>query len=493
MSAQLGNTHLSNACTTDGEGRSVKSISAYRLLIGGKLVPGAATLNVLNPATEEILAVAPRANRTQLDQAVAAAKAAFPAWAATPIRERGSLLAKLADTLETRRREFAVLLTQEQGKPLPEADGEMASAIASIRYFASLDLPSKVLRDDASRNIVQQRAPLGVIAAIMPWNVPVILLANKVAAALIAGNTVVAKPAPTTPLTTLSLGELCARILPAGVFNIIVDQNDLGGALTAHHDIAKVTFTGSIATGKRVMESVAHTLKRLTLELGGNDAAIVLDDADPKEIAPRLLAGAFFNCGQGCVTIKRLYVHDSQYEEMCEELGRLARAIVVNDGLEQGTQMGPLQNKTQFEKVKEFLADAQRNGRIVAGGNAIDRKGYFIEPTIVRDIADEARLVKEEQFGPILPVLRYSDLDDVVRRVNNTEFGLGGSVWSKSLGRASAVAAKMDTGTVWINQHLDMHPAVPFRGAKQSGIGTELGQEGLEEFTQAKIINATKC
>jgi acyl-CoA reductase-like NAD-dependent aldehyde dehydrogenase len=441
-------------------------------------VPGAATLNVVYPATEEILAVAPRADRVQLDQAVAAAKTPFPAWAATPIRKRGALLAKLADALEARRGEFAVLLTQEQGKPLSQADDEMASAIASIRYFASLDLPPKVLRDDASRKIVQQRAPLGVVAAITPWNVPVILLANKVAAALMAGNTVVAKPAPTTPLTTLSLGKLCARILPPGVINIIVDQNDLGSALTTHPDIAKVTFTGSTATGKRVMESVAGTLKRLTLKLGGNDAAILLDDADPKEIAPKLLAGAFFNCGQGCVTIKRLYVHDSQYEEMCEELGRLARAIIVDDGLKQGTQMGPLQNKAQFEKVMEVLEDAQRNGRIVAGGKALDRRGYFIEPTVVCDIADEARLVKEEQFGPILPVLRYSDIDDVVTRVNNTEFGLGGSIWSKSFDRASAVAAKIDSGTVWINQHLDMHPDVPFRGAQTVGDRNRTGSRG---------------
>ncbi|MGH6881899.1 MAG: aldehyde dehydrogenase family protein, partial [Hypericibacter sp.] len=374
-------------------------MSDYKLLIGGRLVPGAMTLNVINPATEGVLAMAPRADCAQLEEAVAAAKAAFPAWSATPIRERGALLARLADAMEARQGEFARLLTEEQGKPLAAAMHEMDAAIARIRYFATLDLLPRVLREDATRRIVQERMPLGVIAAITPWNVPVLLLAQKIAPALLAGNTVVAKPAPTTPLTTLKVGELCAQILPPGVINIIVDQNDLGGALTSHPDVAKVTFTGSTATGKKVMESVVSTLKRLTLELGGNDAAIVLDDVDPKEVAPKLLAGALFNCGQGCIAIKRLYVHESQYDEICDELGRLARKIIIDDGLKQGTQMGPLQNKAQFEKVKDFLKSASESGKIIAGGNALPRKGYFIQPTIVRDIDDDARLVKEEQFG----------------------------------------------------------------------------------------------
>jgi acyl-CoA reductase-like NAD-dependent aldehyde dehydrogenase len=266
-------------------------MSTYKLLIGGKLVPGAATLKVINPATEAVLAAAPRADRAQLEQAVAAAKAAFPAWSATPIRERGALLAKLADTMEARQAEFARLLTEEQGKPLPLAVDEMVGAIAIIRYFVTLDLPLKVLKEDTTQKIVQQHTPLGVVAAITAWNLPMILLALNVAPALLAGNTVVAKPAPTTPLTTLKLAELCAWILPSGVINIIVDQNDLGSVLTSHPDVAKVAFTGSSVTGKKVMESAAGTLKRLTLELGGNDAATVLDDVDPKEVAPKLFAG----------------------------------------------------------------------------------------------------------------------------------------------------------------------------------------------------------
>src|SRR5262249_1176485 len=231
-------------------------------------------------------------------------------------------------------------------------------------YFATLDLPPEVLKEDATRKVVRQHTPLGVVAAITPWNLPMLLLTIKVAPALLAGNTVVAKPAPTTPLTTLRVGALCARILPPGVVNVIADQNDLGAALTGHPDVAQVAFTGSTATGKKVMENAAGTLKRLTLELGGNDAAIVLGDVDPKEVAPKIYAGAMFNAGQGCVTIKRLYVHDSIYDAVCDELGRLARDTVVGDGLEPGTQMGPIQDKAQFEKVKGLLADARRNGKI---------------------------------------------------------------------------------------------------------------------------------
>jgi acyl-CoA reductase-like NAD-dependent aldehyde dehydrogenase len=302
----------------------------------------------------------------------------------------------------------------------------------------------------------------------------------------------VAKPAPTTPLTTLKFGELCARLLPAGVVNIIVDRNDLGNALTGHPGVAKVAFTGSTATGKKVMESAAATLKRLTLELGGNDAAIVLDDANPKEVAPKIYAAAMFNSGQACIAIKRLYVHDSIYDAVCDELGKLARETVVGDGLDSNTQMGPLQNRAQFEKVKAFLDDARRNGKVVAGGRVIEREGYFVQPTIVRDIADDARLVREEQFGPVLPVLRYSEIDDAIARANDTDYGLGGSVWSSDRDRAFAVAARIDSGTVWVNKHLDVAVDAPFAGAKQSGIGAELGREGLEEYTQSTIINMAK-
>jgi len=467
-------------------------MTEFSLLIDGNLVEGTGTLDVINPATGRTLTAAPRADRAQLDQAVAAAKTAFPLWSATPLRQRAALLVKLAEALEAEQGAFTRLLTQEQGKPLPQARWEIDWAIGAIRYFATLDLPTEVLKEDATQKVVRQHRPLGVVAAITPWNFPVVLLIFKIAPALLAGNTVVAKPAPTTPLTTLRLGELCARVLPAGVVNVIVDQNDLGTALTSHPDVAKVAFTGSTATGKKVMASAAGTLKRLTLELGGNDAAIVLRDVDPKDVAPKLYAAAMFNAGQTCVAIKRLYVHDSIHDAVCDELGRLARETVVGDGLEQRTQMGPIQNQAQFEKVKGFLEDARQNGKIVAGGGVLEREGYFVQPTVVRDIPDNARLVREEQFGPVLPVLRYSDIDEVIARANDTEFGLGGSVWSSDRNRAFEVAARINAGTVWVNKHLDLGPDTPYAGAKQSGIGTELGREGLEEFTQATIINVAK-
>src|SRR3984957_2466054 len=446
--------------------------SDFRLLINGRLVEGAGSLDVINPATGRTLTTAPRVDRAQLDEAVAAAKAAFPTWSATPLRQRAALLIKLAEALEAGQDEFARLLTQEQGRPLPQALWEIALSIAVLRYFATLDLPLEVLKEDGTQKVVRQHKPLGVVAAITTWNVPLLLLTIKVAPALFAGNTVVAKPAPTTPLTTLKFGELCARILPPGVVNVIVDQNDLGTALTSHPDVAKVAFTGSTATGKKLMASAAGTLKRLTLELGGNDAAIVLDDADPKEVAPKIFAAATLVSGQGCIAIKRVYVHDSIYDAVCAELGRLARETVVGDGLEPGTQMGPLQNKAQFERVKGFLEDARRNGTIVAGGGVLEHKGYFVQPTIVRDISDNARLVREEQFGPVLPVLRYSDIDDVVARANDTDFGLGGSVWSSDRERAFGVATRINSGTVWVNKHLDLGPDTPFAGAKQSGMGS---------------------
>jgi acyl-CoA reductase-like NAD-dependent aldehyde dehydrogenase len=370
----------------------------FRLMINGQRTPGAATLDVINPATGKVLTTCARADKAQLDAAVAAAKHAFPAWSATPIEQRREALLKIAEALSARSAEFARLLTEEQGKPLAMASHEIAGSVAMIRAFAAMDLPAKVLRENERERIVQQHAPLGVVAAITPWNFPVILLMIKVAPALLAGNTVVAKPAPTTPLTTLLFGELCAEFLPPGVFNVIVDQNDLGGLLTQHPDVAKVAFTGSTATGKKVMASVAASIKRLTLELGGNDAAIVLDDVNVKDVAAKIFRGAMVNSGQVCLAIKRVYVPDSLYEAMCAELAELAGQLVVGDGLDAATQMGPLQNKVQFEKVKEFLEDARVNGKIIAGGNVLEREGYFIAPTIVRDIPDDARLVQEEQF-----------------------------------------------------------------------------------------------
>jgi len=465
-------------------------MGAFNLLIDGRLVPGDMEMPILNPATEEVLSSCPRASKRQLDQAVAAAKAAYPGWAATPIEHRRAAVVKMADIIEANVGELARLLTSEQGKPLPDATAEVMGMAAFFRYLGSLDLPMRVIEDSGERRVEAFRRPLGVIGAIIPWNYPLLILSFKLPSALIAGNTLVVKPAPTTPLSTLKFAELVADVLPPGVLNVIADANDLGDAMTHHPDIRKISFTGSTATGKKVMVSAAETLKRITLELGGNDPGIVLDDVDPKKIAPGVFEGAFQNSGQVCLAIKRLYVHESVYDQVCDELVTLANNAVVDDGSKQGTKLGPLQNKMQYEKVKGFLDDAHKNGNVIAGGAAMDRPGYFIQPTIVRDIKEGSPLVDEEQFGPVLPVIKYKEMEDVIRRANGTTYGLGASVWSSDPKRAHDIATRIESGTVWINKHLDMAPHIPFGGAKQSGMGVEFAEEGLAEFTQLQIINA---
>lgn len=464
-------------------------MDTYKLLIDGCLVDGDQTMEVLNPATEEPIAACPRASARQAEAAINAAHAAFKPWAATPIGERRALLLKLADAFHAEAGTLARLLTQEQGKPLPEATGEVAYAEAFIRHFANFELPTRIIEDGAQRRVEMHRKPLGVVAAIMPWNYPLLVATFKLPMALLAGNTLVLKPAPTTPLTTLKLGELCQRIFPAGVVNIITDDNDLGSVLTRHPKVRKVSMTGSTETGKKVMASAAETLKRVTLELGGNDPGIVLDDADPKEIAPKIFAGAFTNSGQVCIALKRLYVHEKIYDEVCDELAKIAKSTIVDDGLKQGTQMGPLQNKKQFEKAKAFLVDARMSGRVIAGGEVMNRPGYFVQPTIVRDIKDGSKLVDEEQFAPILPIIKFTDAEDAVNRANASPYGLGASVWSSNPERAYSFATRMEAGTVWVNKHFDLGPNIPFAGAKQSGVGVELAEEGLAEFTQVQIVN----
>ena len=467
-------------------------MSDYKLLINGQLVAGDMTMAVINPATEEPVAVCARASKGQLDQAVAAAKAAFPAWSKTTMDERRAVLVAIADVIQANLTDLARLLTQEQGKPLADATGEIFGASAFFRYFASLDLPATVVTDDATSRIEIRRKPLGVVGCIVPWNFPMILMAFKVPAALLAGNTVILKPAATTPLTALKLGELIKDIVPPGVVNIITDANDLGGEMTKHPDIRKISFTGSTETGKKVMASAADALKRISLELGGNDALIVLDDVDPKEMAPKVYGAAMQNAGQVCIAAKRIYVHESMYDAMCDELVKCANAAVVGDGLEQGTQMGPLQNKAQFEKVLGFLESAKKDGKIIAGGGRKGDKGYFINPTIVRDIAEGSKLVDEEQFGPVMPVIKYSDPADAVRRANASIYGLGGSIWAKDSNRAWDLATEMESGSVWVNKHADLQPHLPFGGAKFSGIGSELGEDGLKEFTQVQVLNMAR-
>jgi acyl-CoA reductase-like NAD-dependent aldehyde dehydrogenase len=464
----------------------------YDMLVNGKLTRGSRTLDVVDPATAEVFAACACASREEIEDAVTASAAAFPTWSATSLDERRAVLIKMAEAIETNLESIARTLTSEQGKPIGDAQGEVGGAAYFLRYYAGLEIPVEMIEDSEARRIELHRRPLGVVAAIVPWNFPVLTAVNKVGAALITGNTVVVKPAATTPLATLQVAALWRDIVPAGVVNIVTDKNDLGDVLTSHPLVRKVSFTGSTTTGMKVMASGSNTLKRMTLELGGNDSGIVLDDCDPDIVSQQLFDSAFTNNGQVCIALKRLYVHDSQYDAICSKLAEIANATIVGPGSQQGTQLGPVQNRVQFDKLKTLIEETRTAGTIIAGGDSPEGPGYFINPTIVRDISDNARLVTDEQFGPVLPVMRFSDLDDVVARANDSSFGLGNSVWSSDSERAGAVAAQLDSGTVWINKHGDIGPDTPFAGAKMSGVGIEMGMHGLLEFTQAKVINFSK-
>jgi acyl-CoA reductase-like NAD-dependent aldehyde dehydrogenase len=287
--------------------------------------------------------------------------------------------------------------------------------------------------------------------------------------------------------------ELAQEVLPPGVLNLVTGEGDVGGALTTHPDIAKIVFTGSTATGRKIMQSASASLKRLTLELGGNDAGIVLPDVNVKEAAPKIFTACFHNNGQTCAALKRLYVHESQYDEMCEALAALAKNVTVGDGLDEGIQLGPIQNAAQLDIVKDLAESARADGgRFLAGGRVMDRDGYFFEPTIVADLTDGSRLVDEEPFGPILPIIKYSDVEEVIQRANANDRGLGGSVWSSDTDKAIAFAQRLECGSAWVNQHGGIQPDAPFGGVKQSGIGVEFGLYGLEEYTSIQTLNVAK-
>ncbi len=467
-------------------------MASFELLINGKMVPGDDTLDVINPATGEVFQTCSRASEKQFDEAVAAAKAAFPGWSALSIEDRRAAICRVADVVAANAEELGRILTQEQGKPLQQAIAEVHGFAFFTKSFAAMESPVEVLEDSDKRRVEAHRVPLGVVGAIVPWNFPIVLLGFKFAPALLSGNTLIVKPAPTTPLATLRLGELIRELLPPGVVNIVADANDLGPLITSHPDIRKVSFTGSTATGAKVMAGAAQTLKRVTLEMGGNDAGLVLADVDPKAVAPKIFEKAFGNCGQICIAVKRLYVHDDIYDELCDELATIAKGTTIGDGFDESSVIGPLQNAAQFEKVKDLIADSSEQGTIIAGGRIPDRRGYFIEPTIVRDIREGTRLVDEEQFGPILPIVRFSDPDEAIDRINRSDQGLGASVWSTNPELADRLARRMEAGTVWVNTHGELDPSIPFGGAKQSGIGTELGRDGLEEFTQRKIVSTAR-
>jgi acyl-CoA reductase-like NAD-dependent aldehyde dehydrogenase len=469
---------------------SSESVADFAMYVAGAArLGGGGTFEVHDPANGELVGLAPKATRDDLDAAMSAAHGALRPWG-RDLAARRAALSECARLLDEHATDLAPLLTREQGKPLHDATREITTAAMWFRAFADLEIPEDILRDDESALVKVVRRPIGVVAAITPWNYPVAQASWKLAPALLGGNTVVLKPSPYTPLTNLRVAELLGKALPSGVLNVVTGGDELGVWMTEHPVPRKVSFTGSVATGKRVATAAAPDLKLVTLELGGNDPAIVLGDADPDAVAAGLFAGAFANCGQVCSAIKRVYVPDHLHDRIVDALSERAREYRVGHGLDDGTQMGPLNNAVQRDRVSGLVEDARAQGaRIVAGGSARAGAGYFYEPTIVADIPDHVALVAEEQFGPALPVIRYSDEDDVIARANATMFGLSGSVWGTDREHAAAVADQLECGTAWINTHRVVSPLQPFGGAKWSGIGVENGAWGLSSFSRLQVVH----
>jgi acyl-CoA reductase-like NAD-dependent aldehyde dehydrogenase len=467
-------------------------MSDFSMTIDGQAVPGVSSIGVVNPATGKIFAEAPDCTRDQLEAAMSSSHAAYRSWRSDEAARREAMHA-CANALRARAEEFGTILTQEQGKPLEKAIGEFHGAAMWFELTAGLEIPVEVVQDDETLRLEVRRRPLGVVAGITPWNFPIILAVWKIAPALLAGNTMVLKPSPFTPLATLKMGEALREALPPGVLNVVSGGDELGKWMTSHPVPRKVSFTGSIETGKHVAASAAPDLKRLTLELGGNDAAILLPDVDVDAISEKLFWGAFENSGQICSAVKRVYVHEDQHAKVVEALAEHARNVVVGNGMDASSQLGPINNEPQFQRVIELVDEAKSAGaKMVTGGGARAGNGYFFEPTIVSDIAEGVRLVDEEQFGPALPILRYRDVDDAVERANATNYGLSGSVWSSDTERATEVALNLECGTAWVNQHLNIMPNVPFGGSKWSGIGVENGTWGLLGFTELQTVNIAK-
>ncbi|WP_379545807.1 aldehyde dehydrogenase family protein [Qipengyuania sp. DSG2-2] len=466
----------------------------YKNLINGEMVSTDKTLEVLNPATEEVIGLVPACGAEELDTAVAAARAAFKTWRKTSMDERRAAIMAIAGAINENSEELYRLLTAEQGKPHEQAKGEIMGAAYMASTQASLDLEDEMVQDDEKESIRTRRVPVGVVGGIVPWNFPVSMAIQKIVPAMLSGCTIVLKPSPFTPLTTLKLAELIADKVPAGVVNIITGEDSLGPLITEHADIDKITFTGSTATGKKIMEGAAGDLKRITLELGGNDASIVMPDADVEKVAEQLFWASFMNAGQICIAAKRVYIHEDIYDDLSAAIAEYAKGVTVGDGSQQGTGVGPIQNKKQFERVKELIQDAKDNGYKFLIGGDVDPSGtgYFVPLTILDNPPEDARIVAEEQFGPVMPLMKFSTEDEVIERANNSDYGLAGAVWTKDEEKGVEIAEKLETGTVWINQFLKLTPHTPFAGHKQSGFGAEYGKEGLLEFTYPQVIMLKK-
>jgi acyl-CoA reductase-like NAD-dependent aldehyde dehydrogenase len=467
-------------------------MSEFNMTIGGHAVQGSGTFDVINPADETVVAACPKGTVELLDPAVAAARKAFPGWSALPDSERVAKMNEIADRLEANQKDLARLITLEQGKPLngPGSIFEVGGAAAWTRVTAGLDLPVEVIQDNEQGRIEVHRRPVGVVGSITPWNWPVIIGTWHIMPALRVGCTVVIKPSPFTPLSTLRLVEIINEVLPPGVVNAVTGDAEVGNRMSTHPDIDKIVFTGSINTGRQVMKNASDSLKRLTLELGGNDPGIILPATDISSKIENLFWGCFINAGQTCAALKRLYVQEDQYEEVCSALVDYISKVKVGPGLEDDTVIGPLSNKMQYDKVCAMVDEARAaGGRILCGGTPSDGPGFFYPLTVIADATDDMRVVREEQFGTVIPVLRYKTVEEAIERANSLEVGLGGSVWGNDVAEATAVAERLRCGTAWVNQHATLNPLAPFGGVKCSGMGVQFNVDGLREYTTVQVVN----
>ncbi|MDL0431477.1 aldehyde dehydrogenase family protein [Marinobacter sp. TBZ242] len=469
-------------------------MQTYSNSVNGQAVEAADHQEILNPATGDSIGLAPISTESDVGFAVNTARKAQLNWARVSDQEKRDTIVRVTRVLEENSEYLAELITREQGKPLsgPGSRFEMQACVGWTQVPAALELPPEIVYEDEERKDVLHRVPLGVVAAIAPWNWPLMIAIWQIIPSIRMGNTVVIKPSEYTPIATLEMVRLINQVLPPGVLNTVSGDGRIGAALTSHPDIDKIMFTGSEATGRRIIEASTRSLAPITLELGGNDAAIVLPGTDADAIAEGLFWGAFLNMGQTCACIKRLYVHDSDYEAVVNALSNLAQQMPIGDGMDEKNLIGPLQNEMQYNKVKDLVADARANGCEVMEFGTIPDTGYFLPLTLVGNIRDGQRLVDEEQFGPALPVIRYQSLDEAVASANRLDAGLGASVWADDLEQAQQVAVRLEAGTVWINQHGAIHPMVPFGGNKASGYGVEFGLEGLKAVTQPRVISIKK-
>ncbi|KAJ4308947.1 hypothetical protein N0V84_011782 [Fusarium piperis] len=482
--------------TTNGTKKpSLSFTDNFVQIIDGQSTPTSKTRHGINPATLEAKPEVPVATQENLDKAAEAGKRAFKKWSKVPAEERRKAVLAWADAIDAAKDEFRDLLISEQGKPIPQAQGEADAAVAWIRGMAGIDLPEDVIEDSESRTIVTRYTPLGVVAAIIPWNFPLMLATAKIAPALLTGNVIIVKPSPFTPYCGLKLVELAQQFFPAGVVQSLSGDDSLGPWITSHPGIDKISFTGSTHTGKLVLQSASKTLKRVTLELGGNDPAVVFPDVDVDKVAEKVALYAFLNSGQICLNLKRIYVHESIYDQFRDAMVKHVKAYTLGDGSKQGISHGPLQNSMQYNRVKTFFDDIEKQGWKVATGGKMDPQpngGYFVTPTIIDNPPEKSRIVVEEPFGPILPLMSWKTEEEVIERANDTLLGLGASVWSNDIKKASRVARELDAGTVWVNNHFDITPMAPFGGHKESGIGTEWGANGLKGFCNVQTLFVNK-